>query len=107
MASMGLELSDQLRKASGPIDQLVGIGVANRILAQLDPAQDYEFLSGPVSDAQAALAQQKQGIREAMEVRDEVRPTLDENELNNYWEREKLYGEMYAMQWLRSKYRQP
>jgi hypothetical protein len=36
-----------------------------------------------------------------------VRPTLTESELNNYWEREKLYGETYALQWLQSKYRQP
>ena len=36
---------------------------------------------------------------------DQVRPTLDESELSNYWEREKLYGEVYAMQWLQSKHR--
>jgi hypothetical protein len=53
------------------------------------------------------LDQQKAGIRQAMQTQDELRPTLDEGELNNYWEREKLYGEMYAMQWLQSQHRQP
>jgi hypothetical protein len=50
------------------------------------------------------LDQQKQAIRQALETRDEVRPTLNESDLNDYWEREKMYGEMYALQWLQSKY---
>jgi hypothetical protein len=107
MASLGMALGDQLRRAGAPIDQLVGISIERQILAQLDPAGNYDFLGRPVSDVKAELDQQKAGIRQAMQTQDELRPTLDEGELNNYWEREKLYGEMYAMQWLQSQHRQP
>ena len=107
MASMGMELGDQLREASGPIDQLVGIAIEKKILGQLDPAQNYDFLGRPVSHALAELDQQKQTIQQVLQTRDQVRPTLNESELNDYWEREKIYGEMYALQWLQSKHPQP
>ncbi|HWH71245.1 MAG TPA: RNA polymerase sigma factor [Candidatus Sulfotelmatobacter sp.] len=107
MASMGIALSDQLRRASAPIDALVGIAIEKKILAQLDPARDYDFLGRPVSEVLAEMERQKQSIRETLQIRDQVRPTLNESELNNYWEREKLYGETHALQWLQSKHPQP
>ncbi len=107
MASMGVVLADQLKRAPGPIDQLVGIAIEKNILAHLDPAGSYDFLGRPVSQALADLDRQKLLIRDMIATRDQVRPTLNETELNNYWEREKLYGEAYAIQWLQSKYRQP
>ncbi len=106
MASVGMVLAGQLRRASGPIDELVGIAIEKKILGQLDPAANYDFLGGSVSQAQAGLDRQKKSIREALEVRDKVRPTLSEAELSDYWEREKVYGEMYALQWLEAKYPQ-
>ena len=106
MAAMGLQLAGQLRRANGPLDQLVGVAVEKKILGQLDPAGSYEFLGRPVSQALVELDQQRQMIREAIQLRDRVRPTLSESELNNYWDREKLYGEMYAMQWLQSQHAQ-
>jgi RNA polymerase sigma factor (sigma-70 family) len=107
MASMGMQLGNQLRNAPGPIDELMGVAIEKKILAQLDPAQSYDFLDGPVSEVEAKLEQQKQLIQQALQTRDQVRPTLNETELNDYWEREKIYGEMYALQWLQSKYHQP
>ena len=107
MAALGMALGDQLRRSGQPIDQLVGIGIEKKLLAQLDPAGAYAFLGRPVSEVLAELDQQKAAIREALQVRDQLRPTLDESELSNYWEREKLYGEMYALRWLQSKHRQP
>ncbi len=107
MTAMGMVLGDQLRRASGPIDQLVGISIEKKLLAQLDPAANYDFLGQPVSEVQAELDRQKEVIREAIATRDQIRATLNESELADYWEREKLYGEMYAMQWLQSKYGKP
>jgi RNA polymerase sigma factor (sigma-70 family) len=107
MAAIGIVLGDQLRRASGPIDQLVGIGIEKKILAQLDPTGTYDFLGRPVSETLAELDRQKDSIREVLQLRDQVRPTLSELELNNYWEREKIYGEAYALQWLQSQHCQP
>jgi RNA polymerase sigma factor (sigma-70 family) len=107
MASMGMVLGDQLRRAGGAIDELVGIAIEKKILGQLDPTGNYDFLGRPVSEALADLDRQREAVREALQIRDQVRPTLNESELNNYWEREKLYGEAYALRWLQSKHRQP
>jgi RNA polymerase sigma factor (sigma-70 family) len=106
MASLGMALGDQLRRSGAPIDQLVGVGIEKKVLAQLDPSVNYDFLGRPVSDVLAELDQQKAMIRQVIQTRDQLRPTLDESELNNYWEREKLYGEMHALQWLQSNHPQ-
>jgi RNA polymerase sigma factor (sigma-70 family) len=107
MVAMGMRLGDQLRRASTGIDQLVGITIEKRMLAQLDPAGNYDFLGRPVSEALAELDRQKQALAGAYKTSDQVCPTLNESELNSYWERKKLYGEAYALQWLQSKHRQP
>jgi hypothetical protein len=104
MASMGMALGERLRRGAGPIDELVGIATEKKILTQLDPAGTYDFLGRPVSQALADLDEQKQAIKDAIQLRDEVRPTLSESELSDYWEREKIYGEAYALQ---SQHRQP
>ena len=103
MASMGIELANRLRRGNSPMDELVGIGIERKILGQLDPAVNCDFLGHPVGDALAELDRQKDSIRQALQQRDQVRPTLSESDLNHYWDREKLYGEMYALWWLQSK----
>ena len=106
MASMGMVLGDQLR-AGAPIEQLVGIAMEKKTLAELDPSASYDFLSRPVSEMVAELDRQKKSIAEALRMRDEALPGLSETELANYYERVKLYGEMNALRWLQSKYAQP
>jgi hypothetical protein len=64
-------------------------------------------LGRPVSDALADLAQQKQAIRDALNARDQALPTLSESDMANYFERKKLYGEVNAVQWLRSQHSEP
>jgi len=106
MASMGMVLGNELR-TGGPIEQLVGIAIELKILGQLDPAVNYDFLGRPVSQVLAELDQQKQAIRNALTAKDQVLPTLSETELTSYFERKKLYGEMNAVLWLQSKHPQP
>jgi RNA polymerase sigma factor (sigma-70 family) len=107
MASMGMVLGGQLRAADGLINQLTGIAVEKKILGQLDPAVNYDFLGHPVSEMLAEADQQKQALSEALRLRDQALPTLNETELANYFERKKLYGEVGALQWLQSKHGQP
>lgn len=106
LMSMGMVLVNTLRSGS-PMDQLVGIGIGRKMLGQLDPALNYGFLERAVSEELAALDRQKQTISEALAARDQVLPALDEAELASYFERKKLYGEVSAVQWLRSKHDQP
>jgi hypothetical protein len=106
LASMVMVLGNTLR-TRGPIEQLVGIGMENKMLGQLDPAVSYDFLGRPVGEALAELDRQKQALADALKNRDEVRPTLNGTDLASYFEHEKLYGEMNALQWLQSTNRQP
>ena len=106
MASMGMVLGNELR-AGSPLEQLVEIAIEQKILGQLDPSVNYDFLGLPVSKALAELDQQKQAIRVALTTKDQVLPTLNETDLTSYFERKKLYGEMNAVQWLQSKHPQP
>jgi RNA polymerase sigma factor (sigma-70 family) len=106
MASMGMVLGNTLR-AGSPIDQLVGIAIEKKILGQLDPAVNYDFLGRPVNEVLAELDRQKQDTREVLNTRDQVLPTLNETELASYFERKKLYGEVDALLWLQSKHPQP
>jgi hypothetical protein len=106
MASMGMVLGNTLR-AGSPIDQLVGMAIEKKILGQLDPAVNYDFLGRSVSAVLAELDQQKQAIADALKTRDQVLPTLNQTELASYFERKKLYGEVNAVLWLQSKHGPP
>lgn len=106
MAAESMTLAGELRQSSSPISELVGIGIEKKLLNQLDPSANYDFLGESVASLQAELDQQKNSIKSVMQNRDLVRPTLGETDLAGYWEREKMYGEMYAMQWLQSLYPQ-
>ncbi|HTS19773.1 MAG TPA: sigma-70 family RNA polymerase sigma factor [Verrucomicrobiae bacterium] len=106
LASIGLALGNELR-TGGPIEQLVGIAIDQKILAQLDPSVNYDFLGRPPGTMRTELDQQKQAIRVALAAKDQILPTLNEADLTSYFERKKLYGEMNAVQWLQSKHPQP
>ena len=107
MAAVSMTLGQELRQASSPIAELVGIGIEKKLLSQLDPAANYDFLGQSVASLLSDLDQQKNSIKTVMQNRDQVRPTLGEADLTGYWEREKMYGEIYAMQWLQSISPQP
>ncbi|HXP61041.1 MAG TPA: sigma-70 family RNA polymerase sigma factor [Dongiaceae bacterium] len=103
MAAMSMALGGQLR-ANDVIEQLVGSAIQKKILAQLDPAGSYDFLGRPVSEVTGEIDRQKEATKQAMQKRDQVLPTLEEADLSSYFEREKLYGEVKAMQWLEATY---
>lgn len=109
LAYMGLVLGDRLGTGANNqfvIDQLMGIAIKKKFLGQLDPAQNYEFLGSSVSEVAAELERQKQSIRQATGFKERIIPSLNETDLANYLDREKLYGEPEALAWLQTKYGQ-
>jgi hypothetical protein len=106
MSSMGMVLGNDLL-AGGPIEQLVGIAVEKNVLGQLDPATSYDFLNGSTDESLAELARRKLAIRDGLNAKEAALPTLNETDLNAFFERKKLYGEMNAVLWLQSKNAQP
>jgi RNA polymerase sigma factor (sigma-70 family) len=109
LAYMGLALGNRLGAGANNqsiIDQLVGIAIEKKVLAQLDATGNYDFLGRPVSEVAADLDRQKQSIRQATEFKQQLVPSLNETDLVNYLDREKVYGEPEATAWLQAKYGQ-
>ncbi len=106
MGAMSMALGGQLR-AKDVLEQLVGIAIQKNVLARLDPVGNNEFLGRPVGEVTAEIDRQREENKQSMQKRDQVLPTLNEADLSNYLEREKLYGEVKAMQWLEATYWTP
>jgi RNA polymerase sigma factor (sigma-70 family) len=109
LAYMGVVLGERLSAGANNlhlIDQLVGIAIEKKFIGQLDPAGNYALLGRPVSELQADIERQKQAIRESGQIVDQILPTLNETDLANYLDREKLYGESEAQAWLQTKFGQ-
>ena len=107
LAYMGLALGNRMGAGANNqsiIDQLVGTAIEKKVLGQLDAAGNYDFLGRPVSEVAADLDRQKQSIRQATEFKQQLVPSLNETDLANYLDREKLYGEPEATAWLQTKY---
>ena len=102
-AAAGLVLGDRLRQKE-IFEQISGAALQKKILGRLDPAWSYDFLDRPVSEKLAEIDRQRQSVAQLMQVRDRLLPSLREAELCNYFDREKLYGEIAAMQWLQAQY---
>jgi RNA polymerase sigma factor (sigma-70 family) len=109
LAYMGMVLGNRLGTGANNqsiIDQLVGIAIEKNVLGQLDATVSYEFLGRPVNEVLADLDRQKQSIRQATESKQRLVPNLNETDLVNYLDREKVYGEPEATAWLQAKYGQ-
>lgn len=107
LAYMGLTLGNRLGAGANNqsiIDQLVGIAIEKKVLGQLDATGSYDFLGRPVSEVTAEVDSQKQAIRQATVFKQQLVPSLNETDLVNYLDREKLYGEPAATAWLQAKY---
>lgn len=104
LAQLGLSLAT--RFSSGDegkflISQLVGIGAEAIVLESLDINTSYDFLGGETPTQRLAeLKQQRASIRELNQNLNSFLPTMSEDQMANYWERQKIYGELEAMRWL-------
>ena len=107
LAQAGLMLASGLRSGDTDkfvIKQLVGNAIEAIMLRQLDPNGSYDFIGGKSpKDRLAELREQKvslDGLRQAIQ---DALPNMTEAELLSYTERQRLYGELEAMRWLRQR----
>jgi hypothetical protein len=104
LAQMGLGLADRFSSGDDGrflISQLVGMGAEAIVLQSLDQNTSYDFLGGQTpAQRLAELKQQRASIRELTQNLNSVLPTMSEDQMANYWERQKIYGELEAMRWL-------
>ena len=104
LAQAGVDLASRMTTGDGGkmlINQLVGVACEATVIAALDQNTSYDFLGGQ-TPAQwlADFKQQKAAIRDVVKNAEQILPNMSEDQLNSYWEREKIYGELNAMKWL-------
>jgi hypothetical protein len=104
LAQMGLVIADRLNSGdSGKllINQLVSLATVAIVLQHLDQNTAYDFLGGQTpSQVSQALKQQKAAFSELSKSFQAARPSLTDAELNNYFQRSRIYGEIAARQWV-------
>jgi hypothetical protein len=104
LAQMGTTFANQIETGdSGKmlINQLVGMAIKNEVLLQLDPNTSYDFLGGQTpAQIIAQYKEQKAAFRELGQNARAVLPNLTAEEMTDYQERQKIYGELPAMQWV-------
>lgn len=83
------------------ISQLVGLAIERMALSAMDPN------SQTVQNQINQIAQTKAVIRKLAQQTDSLFPTLSDQDLLNYENRRRAFGEVAAMQWLVNKFGQP
>jgi hypothetical protein len=111
LAEMGINFAGQINSGdSGKylINQLVGMAIENEVLLQLDPNTSYEFLDGQTpNQIFAQNKEQKAAFRELSQNFLAIYPNLTADEMAGYLDREKIYGEIPAAQWVVQQHPQP
>jgi hypothetical protein len=86
------------------IQDLVGMGMENRFLAQMNPESPVPGTSQTVAARQAELKERQQGMVTLMQSFDETAVTrLKDDDINAYFERIHTDGGYEAMKWLHSR----
>ena len=104
LAQMGMALGAQLDSGdSGKyyINQLVGMAAEAVVLRQLDQNNRYDFLGGQTpAQVLQQLKDQKKTFRELAGKFSAAYPSMAEEEIASYLQRQKIYGEAEAMRWV-------
>ena len=104
LAQTGIDFANRISTGdSGKIliSQLVGMAVEAIATQSLDQNTPYDFLGGETpAQRLAEKKQQRVSIRELSQNLSSVLPTMSEDQMASYWERQKIYGELEAMRWL-------
>ena len=104
LAQMGATFANQLSNGdSGKmlINQLVGMAIEKEVLFQLDPNTSYDFLNGQTpAQVLQQLKVQKASNRELIGNFSTAYSLMTQEEMVNYAERVKIFGETAAMQWV-------
>ncbi len=103
LAQMGMQFGNQIESGdSGKylLNQLVGIAVQSIMLHQLNPDTSYDFLGDKTPNQMIQeLGQYKRSLVQPVESFNAIRPSMSDDEIANYYERWKIYGQTEAMKW--------
>jgi hypothetical protein len=88
------------------ITQLVGFAVEKMALEKMDPNAAIGANGQTVQEELNRIAQTTQAMRDLRSVAEPLLPTLTDEDMVNYINREVLFGAVPAMQWVVNKYGQ-
>ena len=101
--------SNLLDRFNGPdqfplINTLVGIAIEKNLLGTMDPNAAYGAPGSTVQNRLDALNQQRADIKVLVQQSDALLPTLSDQDLVNFRDRERMFGAAAAMRWVIDKY---
>ena len=103
LAQMGITLGNQIQSGdSGKylINQLVGVAIEKIMLSKLDQNTSYDFLDGQTpAQISQQLKDQKVATRQFVQQASAAYLQMSPDEMLNYSERMKIYGETEAAKW--------
>jgi hypothetical protein len=104
LAQMGLDFANRITTGDSikfVINELVGNASQAIVLESLDQNTSYDFLGGETPAQRLAdFKQEKASLRDLSKAVESAAGIASEDQMNNYWERTKIYGEVPAMRWL-------
>jgi hypothetical protein len=104
VVQLGLALGQKVQNQSQfLIDDLIGMGIEKRFLSQLPPATVIEANGQTASERLAAMRARQEELRRITGSAATLLSGLNENEAVAYFDRQKLYGELEALRWLKQK----
>ncbi len=107
LVQAGLTLGQRLEEPGGGnvlITDLVGIAVERLALGALDPATPYGNSGQTVQDQIDQALGRRDAIKSLSQQFEAVVPTLSDQDLIGYLDRQKISGEMAAERWVLAKY---
>lgn len=103
LAQAGISMANRLSSGDNGkfiINQLVANASEAVVLDTLDKNTAYDFLGGETpAQRLAEFQQQKALIKESIQIQNSLFINATEDQMVNYWERTKIYGELDAMRW--------
>ena len=104
---MALKLGQNLEQPSGwntVIGGLVGCAVERIALNGMDPASPYASSGQTVQGRLDELAQQRATVKAFVQQTSGLLEIMSEHDLADFFDRQKLFGEMAALRWALNKY---
>ncbi|MGA3285499.1 MAG: sigma-70 family RNA polymerase sigma factor [Verrucomicrobiota bacterium] len=88
------------------IHQLVGMAIEKIALSAMDPNSSYGNNGQTVQDQLNQITQNRTAVKELVQQAEPLLPTMSDQDILNYENRRRAFGEVAALQWVVSKYGQ-
>jgi hypothetical protein len=104
LAQMGFDFANRFTTGSSVkfvINELVANAYQAIVMESLDQNTSYDFIGGETPAQRLAdIKQEKASLQQLSKAFTSATGVASDDQMNAYWERMKIYGDVTAMQWL-------